>query len=60
MKADNPDIKFGEVGKVLGEMWKNIGPEEKSKYEEQAKVEKVKAQAAMDAYKAQKAEAGEG
>lgn len=34
-------MTFGEVGKVLGEKWKNISASEKAKYEEMAKKDKV-------------------
>ncbi len=33
-------IAFGEVGKVLGEKWKAITPEDKSKYEAMAATDK--------------------
>ncbi len=41
MKKENPEITFGEVGKVLGEKWKAIGATEKAKFEEMAKKDKV-------------------
>ncbi len=41
VKEDNPDIKFTEIGKVLGERWKALGPEEKAPYEDMAKQDKV-------------------
>lgn len=31
--ADNPNLKVTEVAKKLGEMWRNLSVEEKSKYE---------------------------
>lgn len=33
LKAKNPDAPFGEIGKLLGEAWKNVEPSLKSKYE---------------------------
>ncbi len=30
VKADNPGIAFGEVGKILGERWKALTPEDKA------------------------------
>lgn len=42
MKKENPDLAFGEVGKRLGELWKEITPTEKSKFEEMAKKDKVR------------------
>lgn len=41
VKKENPEISFGEVGKVLGEKWKAIGATEKAKFEEMAKKDKV-------------------
>lgn len=41
MKKENPDISFGEVGKALGDKWKNISATEKAKYDEMAKKDKV-------------------
>ena len=41
---ENPGIKFGEVGKKIGGMWKALTEEEKAPYNEQAKAEKEKYQ----------------
>lgn len=41
VKKENPDIAFGEVGKILGARWKELSVSEKSKYEEMAKKDKV-------------------
>lgn len=41
MKKENPDLAFGEVGKRLGELWKEVTPSEKSKFEDMAKKDKV-------------------
>jgi hypothetical protein len=30
--AENPDLSFGQVGKKLGEMWRELSDEEKKKY----------------------------
>lgn len=40
IKEQNPDATFGEIGKLLGEAWKKL--EDKSKYEEMAKQDKVR------------------
>jgi hypothetical protein len=29
----NPDAKFGEIGKLIGERWRGLTPEEKAKYD---------------------------
>lgn len=31
--SENPDLKVTEIAKKLGEMWRNMSAEEKSKYE---------------------------
>jgi hypothetical protein len=41
VKKENPDIAFGEVGKILGAKWKELSASEKTKFEEQAKKDKV-------------------
>lgn len=41
VKKENPDLAFGEVGKRLGELWKEVTPSEKSKFEDMAKKDKV-------------------
>ncbi len=42
VKADNPGIAFGEVGKKLGELWRSAGPDDKAPFEEQAAADKVR------------------
>ena len=34
VKEQNPDATFGEVGRMLGEMWRGMKECEKKKYEE--------------------------
>lgn len=40
VREDNPGIKFGEVGKLLGEKWKELSAKEKEPYEKKAKADK--------------------
>ncbi|ORX57124.1 hypothetical protein BCR36DRAFT_271246, partial [Piromyces finnis] len=40
VKRDNPDASFGEIGKIIGNLWKNASPEEKKKYEKKALEDK--------------------
>jgi hypothetical protein len=54
VKAENPSITFGELGKKIGQMFKALSPKEKSKYEEMAKQDKVRAKKEMSAYKGEK------
>lgn len=41
IKAKNPGLSLGEMGKALGAAWKELGAKDKEKYEAQAKTEKV-------------------
>jgi high mobility group protein B2 len=45
-------IKFVELGKVLGERWRALTPEEKKRYEEIASEDKVRFQLEMQTYSA--------
>lgn len=40
MTSSYTGIAFGEVGKVLGEKWKALGPEDKAKFEKLAAADK--------------------
>lgn len=56
-KEENPGISFGDLGKMIGEMFRSLSPEEKSKYEKMAAEAKEKYDGEMKTYKAnQKAE----
>jgi len=54
IKKDKPDTKFGEMGKLIGEKWREISSEEKEKYEAQVKNDKERYTREMAAYKAKK------
>lgn len=58
IKAENPGIAFGEVGKALGQKWKEADAEAKAPFEEQAAKDKERYREEMAAYKAKLAEAG--
>ncbi|GLC39441.1 hypothetical protein PLESTB_001348900 [Pleodorina starrii] len=51
VKAENPGIAFGEVGKMLGERWKAMSSEDKAPFEQMAVKDKVRYAEAMKAYK---------
>lgn len=38
LKSEKPDLKFGEVAKALGALWKELGEEEKKKYSDPSYV----------------------
>ena len=54
LKAENPDIKFGELGKKLGELFRNLSPEEKERYEQKASEDKARFKKEMEEYKRSK------
>lgn len=48
--ADNPNLKVSEVAKEIGEQWKNLDQDQKSKYEKLAEQDKERYQREMEAY----------
>lgn len=55
--VEYPGIKFVELGKVLGERWRALTPEDKKKYEAMAAQDKVRFQMEMTQYTANQAAA---
>ena len=54
IKAENPDVSFGQVGKLLGEKWKALSPEEREPYEAKAKADKRRYESEKELYLATK------
>lgn len=69
IKSENPDVSFGEVGKLLGAKWKDLTPAEKKAsvklmiteseadsqpYEDQAEADKTRAAKDKAAYEGTK------
>lgn len=52
-----PGIKFVELGKVLGERWRALTPEEKKRFEDMAAEDKVRFSVEMQEYSANQAAA---
>jgi len=52
VREDNPGIKFGEVGKILGEKWKELTDKDKKPYEDKAKIDKERYEAEKIRYQA--------
>ncbi|KAF1982293.1 Non-histone chromosomal protein 6 [Aulographum hederae CBS 113979] len=52
VREDHPGIKFGEVGKMLGEKWKELTDKDKEPYEAKAKADKKRYEDEKAAYNA--------
>ncbi|EOA23621.1 hypothetical protein CARUB_v10016819mg [Capsella rubella] len=51
IKKEHPGIAFGEVGKVLGDKWRQMSAEEKEPYEAKAQVDKQRYKDEISDYK---------
>ncbi|KAH7077798.1 nucleosome binding protein [Paraphoma chrysanthemicola] len=52
VREDNPGIKFGEVGKLLGEKWKALSEKQRTPYEAKAATDKKRYEEEKAAYQA--------
>ncbi|CAK1360163.1 unnamed protein product [Cercospora beticola] len=52
VRDENPGIKFGEVGKILGERWKALNEKQKAPYEAKAAADKKRYEEEKAAYTA--------
>ncbi|GAA6014578.1 hypothetical protein JCM10207_001651 [Rhodosporidiobolus poonsookiae] len=53
VKEENPDVGFGEIGKLLGAKWKELDEEDRKPYEEKAKADKARYEKEKAAYDAE-------
>jgi hypothetical protein len=49
VQADNPELKFGEITKLLAEDWKALSESDREKYVEQAEADKLRYERERDA-----------
>ncbi|KAF3906346.1 hypothetical protein ABW20_dc0103987 [Dactylellina cionopaga] len=52
VRAENPGIAFGQVGKVLGERWKALSDKQRTPYETKAATDKKRYEEEKAAYQA--------
>jgi len=50
IKQDNPDLKLGEIGKLIGQRWRTMPEDEKQKYIDQYEQEKNEYHRAISLY----------
>ncbi|CCH62882.1 hypothetical protein TBLA_0I02240 [Henningerozyma blattae CBS 6284] len=55
VRSENPDVTFGQVGKILGERWKALSAEEKVPYETKAEADKKRYESEKELYNATRA-----
>jgi hypothetical protein len=59
VREDNPGIKFGDVGKMLGEKWKSLSEKQRTPYEAKAAADKKRYEEEKATYAAQGAASDE-
>jgi len=52
VRHENPGITFGQVGKALGEKWKNLTEKQRAPYEAKAAADKKRYEEAKEKYNA--------
>jgi len=53
VRAENPNITFGQVGKVLGERWKALNDKQRGPYEAKAATDKKRYEDEKAAFQAE-------
>lgn len=52
VRSENPDITFGQIGKVLGEKWKALNEEDRLPYQAKADADKKRYESEKEMYQA--------
>lgn len=53
LKETRPDLQFGRIGATLGDMWRNMSPEEKKPYEDKAANDRERYKKEMVGYQSE-------
>lgn len=56
VRSENPDVTFGQIGRLLGERWKALTPEDKEPYDAKAAADKKRYESEKELYMATRAE----
>lgn len=52
VRADNPDVQLLEIGKIIGQMWREVSDAEKSIYQQEYELDKVEYDRQLKGYQA--------